>query len=198
MQQKHEQQETGSAYSGCESQDRKVVWPAPGPGRGRAERTPEPGRSFKQAAAPWQQPAEEEPLRPRVSRSRSRSKNIMERARSFERAAAETVVSRPASRASHRSPSGPRAGGEDWAGAGLERPASRTDVDSRRFGEIGRVAVADWEQRIRGGVESAAVPRTPPPRRRELPARREERGGVETPEPPPPPARTTYPPQPLR
>ena len=30
----------------------------------------------------------------------------------------------------------------------VDRPASRTDVDSRRFGEIGRLNTRDWEERI--------------------------------------------------
>merc|ERR1712223_1649574 len=76
----------------------------------------------------------------------------------------------------------------------LERPASRTDVDSRRFEDIGKVHKTDWEQRIRGSVESLPT-RTPPPRRREINMKRP--ADTSTPEPPPPPTRATYPPNSL-
>merc|ERR1719150_1763662 len=119
----------------------------------------------------------------------------MERARSFERAAAET--SRPASRAGQRSPSAHRAQLEDAWLSQVERPPSRTDVDSRRFEDIGRVAKTEWEQRIRGSVERESLPtRTPPPRRREISMKRA--GDTSTPEPPPPPTRMTYPPNTIR
>ena len=119
----------------------------------------------------------------------------MERARSFERAAAET--SRPASRSgsNQRSPSNNRAQMEDSWLSQLERPASRTDVDSRRFEDIGKVHKTDWEQRIRGSVESLPT-RTPPPRRREINMKRP--ADTSTPEPPPPPTRATYPPNSIR
>merc|ERR1712121_608609 len=102
----------------------------------------------------------------RVSRSRSRPKNILDRARSFERAAAES--SRPGSRngSHHRSPSANRGQMEEMWMNQLERPGSRTDVDSRRFDEIGRVQTSDWEHRIKGSMESIPT-RTPPVRRRE-------------------------------
>lgn len=168
----------------------------------------------------------------RIARSRSRSKNIMERARSFERAA-EEVVSRPGSRAGsgyrHRSPSlGNKSGQGDESWINLhERPASRTDVDTRRFADIGRVNTMDWEQKINGSSENIVVGRTPPPKRRELKApctpqmtKRDiahatcgtiEKGSwppvqmedervlaTKTPEPPPPPTRCTYPPNSLK
>jgi len=76
----------------------------------------------------------------------------------------------------------------------LERPASRTDVDSRRFEEIGKVQTNDWEQRIRGSMESLPT-KTPPPKRRELKRNIESDRAVNTgtPEPPPPPTRGNYP-----
>merc|ERR1711892_725487 len=91
----------------------------------------------------------------RISRSNSRSKNIMDRARSFERAAADS------------------------------RGNSRPDVDSRRFGEIGKVLTSDWEERIKGSTENLPT-RTPPLKRRELNMKRNpdlERGlDTKTPE----------------
>jgi len=169
----------------------------------------------------------------RIARSRSRSKNIMERARSFERAV-EEVVSRPGSRAGsgyrHRSPSlgnkSQGAGDESWINL-QERPASRTDVDTRRFADIGRVNTMDWEQKINGSTENIVVGRTPPPKRRELkapapppmtkrknahatcgtidkgswpPVQMEDERvlATKTPEPPPPPTRCTYPPNSLK
>merc|ERR1719308_676235 len=83
----------------------------------------------------------------------------------------------------------------------LERPSSRTDVDSRRFGEIGRVQTAEWEGRIKGSTENLPT-RTPPPKRKELNMKRNpdlERGfDTKTPEPPPPPTRMTYPPNTIK
>jgi len=83
----------------------------------------------------------------------------------------------------------------------MERPGSRTDVDSRRFGEIGRVQTAEWEGRIRGSTENLPT-RTPPLKRRELNMKRNpdlDRGlDTKTPEPPPPPTRMTYPPNTIR
>ncbi len=85
-----------------------------------------------------------------------------------------------------------------------DRPASRTDVDSRRFVEIGRLSTRDWEERIQqqGSTENLNAFRTPPPRRRELSLSHataaavagngeeqqagQQRRGVRTPEPPPP------------
>ena len=196
-------------------QGRKVVWPAQGSQRlhqaGTVETVKTFQHAFKQASLAssqqeqqppphhWLQHQEEpQPVRPaggRVSRSNSRSRNIMERARSFERAAAET--SRPASRAGQRSPSAHRAQLEENWLSQVERPPSRTDVDSRRFEDIGRVAKTEWEQRIRGSVERESLPtRTPPPRRREISMKRA--GDTSTPEPPPPPTRMTYPPNTIR
>merc|ERR1719317_1590185 len=83
----------------------------------------------------------------------------------------------------------------------LERPSSRTDVDSRRFGEIGRVQTAEWEGRIKGSTENLPT-RTPPPKRKELNMKRNpdlERGfDTKTPEPLPPPTRMTYPPNTIK
>ena len=138
----------------------------------------------------------------RVSRSRSKSRNIMERAKSFERAAAES--SRPASRngSHHRSPSANKSNMEDMWMSQLERPGSRTDVDSRRFDEIGRVHTTEWEQRIKGSMESLPVTKTPPPKRREINMKRnpdlDRNVETRTPEPPPPPTRMTYPPNTIR
>ena len=141
-----------------------------------------------------QQSNAEDQQQQRISRSRSKSKNIMERARSFERAAAES--SRPGSRnGSHqRSPSANRGQMEEMWMSQLERPASRTDVDSRRFEEIGKVQTNDWEQRIRGSMESLPT-KTPPPKRRELKRNIESDRALNTgtPEPPPPPTRGNYP-----
>ena len=143
----------------------------------------------------------------RISRSNSRSKNIMDRARSFERAAADSRGnSRPASRTGsiasrHRSPSGNRGQVDEMWMNQLERPGSRTDVDSRRFGEIGKVLTSDWEERIKGSTENLPT-RTPPLKRRELNMKRNpdlERGlDTKTPEPPPPPTRMTYPPNTIK
>merc|ERR1711892_1457649 len=143
----------------------------------------------------------------RISRSNSRSKNIMDRARSFERAAADSRGnSRPASRTGsiasrHRSPSGNRGQVDEMWMNQLERPGSRTDVDSRRFGEIGKVLTSDWEERIKGSTENLPT-RTPPLKRRELNMKRNpdlERGlDTKTPGPPRPPTRMTYPPNTIK
>ena len=222
--QKHET-ETSSALSGCDSdQGRLVVWPAQQQQRQRqaADSIKTFQNAFKQATGGQVQTQPQQLDQPhrwlnqgeeagagghRVSRSRSKSKNIMERARSFERAAAES--SRPGSRCgSHqRSPSTHRGQLEEMWMTQCERPASRTDVDSRRFDEIGRVQTTDWEQRIKGSTENLQRTRTPPPppsKRRELSMKRApgdlERGvgGTGTPEPPPPPTRQTYPPPAMR
>merc|ERR1712096_515342 len=95
--------------------------------------------------------------------------NIMDRARSFERAAAESRGnSRPASRTGsiasrHRSPSGNRGQVDEMWMNQMERPGSRTDVDSRRFGEIGKVQTSEWEGRIKGSVENLPTRMTYPP-----------------------------------
>merc|ERR1719499_1182683 len=133
--------------------------------------------------------------------------NIMERARSFERAAAESRGnSRPASRTGsiasrHRSPSGNRGQVEEMWMNQLERPASRTDVDSRRFGEIGKVQTSDWEERIKGSMENVSL-RTPPMKRKEINLKKnhdvERALDTKTPEPPPPPTRMTYPPNSIK
>merc|ERR1712098_111380 len=118
-----------------------------------------------------QQKSSNEGVCNRISRSASRSKNIMDRARSFERGGAEN--SRPGSRAgSVRSSSGHRTAKqqnveEAWVEK-LERPGSRTDVDSRHFHEIGKVSTANWEERIKRGSMETLPTRTPPPRRKEM------------------------------
>merc|ERR1711962_287297 len=214
--------ETSSAYSASDSEHaRKVVWPANQAKvekqAGDASRTFQ--NTFKQSTSQadqqhkWLNMNENEEVEKktafemrqssyRISRSNSRSKNIMERARSFERAAAESRGnSRPASRTGsiggrHRSPSGNRGQVEEMWMNQLERPSSRTDVDSRRFGEIGRVQTAEWEGRIKGSTENLPT-RTPPPKRKELNMKRnpdlERAFDTKTPEPPPPPTRMTYP-----
>jgi len=219
--------ETSSAYSASDSEHaRKVVWPANQAKlekqAGDASRTFQ--NTFKQSTSQadqqhkWLNMNENEEVEKktafemrqsshRISRSNSRSKNIMERARSFERAAAESRGnSRPASRTGsiggrHRSPSGNRGQVEEMWMNQLERPSSRTDVDSRRFGEIGRVQTAEWEGRIKGSTENLPT-RTPPPKRKELNMKRNpdlERGfDTKTPEPPPPPTRMTYPPNTIK
>ena len=151
--------------------------------------------TFKQA-----QQSNEEEMKTgfnRVSRSRSRSKNIMERARSFERTAAveSRGNSRPVSRNGsfrNRSPSASRNNIDEMWSNQLERPGSRTDVDSRRFADIGRVNTLDWEERIHGSMDNLPT-KTPPMKRREMNLSRnvEERTmATKTPEPPPPPSRS--------
>merc|ERR1712123_70460 len=219
--------ETSSAYSASDSEHaRKVVWPA---NQTKVEKqTVDTSRTFqntlKQSTAQtdhqhkWLQTSENEDVEKktafemrqsshRISRSNSRSKNIMDRARSFERAAADSRGnSRPASRTGsiasrHRSPSGNRGQVDEMWMNQLERPGSRTDVDSRRFGEIGKVLTSDWEERIKGSTENLPT-RTPPLKRRELNMKRNpdlERGlDTKTPEPPPPPTRMTYPPNTIK
>merc|ERR1712123_197844 len=219
--------ETSSAYSASDSEHaRKVVWPA---NQTKVEKqTVDTSRTFqntfKQSTAQtdhqhkWLQTSENEDVEKktafemrqsshRISRSNSRSKNIMDRARSFERAAADSRGnSRPASRTGsiasrHRSPSGNRGQVDEMWMNQLERPGSRTDVDSRRFGGIGKVLTSDWEERIKGSTENLST-RTPPLKRRELNMKRNpdlERGlDTKTPEPPPPPTRMTYPPNTIK
>merc|ERR1711892_119185 len=222
--------ETSSAYSASDSEHaRKVVWPA---NQSKLEKqTVDTSKTFqnafKQATGQvdqphkWLQKSEHDELEKkiekasfemrqgahRISRSNSRSKNIMDRARSFERAAAESRGnSRPASRTGsiasrHRSPSGNRGQVDEMWMNQMERPGSRTDVDSRRFGEIGKVQTAEWEGRIKGSMENLPT-RTPPPKRREINMKRNpdsDRGlDTKTPEPPPPPTRMTYPPNTIK
>jgi len=203
------QVETSSAYSASDSeQGRRVVWP-------QVRQTCQPqsqtsGKTFqgtfKQSQEATRNHQGEQPHKwlvqsgteemerkagQRISRSHSRSKNIMERARSFERGQADSRGnSRPQSRAG--STHGRREGlEENWVRDVEGRPQSRTDVDSRRFGEMGRVSTSDWENRIRGSTECLAS-KTPPPRRKEMNLGREE--VLRTPEPPPPPARLVHPP----
>merc|ERR1739838_364320 len=81
----------------------------------------------------------------------------------------------------------------------MERPGSRTDVDSRRFGEIGKVQTAEWEGRIKGSMENLPT-RTPPPKRREINMKRnpDSDRGLDTKTPEPPPPRMTYPPNTIK
>jgi len=223
VQHKKHENETSSAYSGYDSdQGRKVIWPAPANGRVSEKQTETIKtfqNTFKQANTvtsgvqqqvdqphKWLQQqnnvSEERGSGQRVSRSRSRSKNILDRARSFERAAAES--SRPGSRngSHHRSPSANRGQMEELWKDVLERPGSRTDVDSRRFDEIGRVQTSDWEMRIKGQSMESLPTKTPPPKRKELNMKRnpdlDRNIETRTPEPPPPPTRMTYPPNTIR
>merc|ERR1712142_218396 len=220
--------ETSSAYSASDSEHgRKVVWPA---NQTKVERhTVDTSKTFQNALKhssghvdqphKWLHMSEHDDTEKkapfemrqqvahRISRSSSRSKNIMERARSFERAAAESRGnSRPASRTGsiasrHRSPSGNRGQVEEMWMNQLERPASRTDVDSRRFGEIGKVQTSDWEERIKGSMENVSL-RTPPMKRKEINLKKnhdvERALDTKTPEPPPPPTRMTYPPNSIK
>ena len=124
----------------------------------------------------------------RLSRSRSRSKNIMERARSFERAAAEAAIgggsagssrapSRQGSsnnipnqlrgRRNRRSPSVGRQMADFWQGEvqNLSRPSSRAGGRER---SVGRVDVSQWEAAASKAKENSVPPKTPPPKRREM------------------------------
>ena len=72
----------------------------------------------------------------------------------------------------------------------IDRPGSRTDVDSRRFMEVGRVNTQCWEDRIHhGSTENIAPPpRTPPPPRKEMNIMKQNRDeDMSTPPPPPVP-----------
>ena len=64
-------------------------------------------------------------------------------------------------------PSGNRGQVEEMWMNKLERPDSRTDVDSGRFGEIGGVQASDWEERIKGSMETVSLG-TPLMERREV------------------------------
>lgn len=95
----------------------------------------------------------------RQSRSRSRSRNIMERARSFERQA-ENQRSRFNGSPSPKVLRSPSLGAfkqnksDSYWQHTLEesqsRPASRTDHESRRWASIGKLDVSNWEQKIKG------------------------------------------------
>merc|ERR1711892_1270025 len=176
--------ETSSAYSASDSEHaRKVVWPA---NQTKVEKqTVDTSRTFQntlmQSTAQtdhqhkWLQTSENGDVEKktafemrqsshRISRSNSRSKNIMDRARSFERAAADSRGnSRPASRTGsiasrHRSPSGNRGQVDEMWMNQLERPGSRTDVDSRRFGEIGKVLTMTLSRRRHGANHEGCWP----------------------------------------
>ena len=125
----------------------------------------------------------------------------MERARSFERGHEaehhQQHTSRPVSRSGsfrNRSSSAARNEMDNNWNQLMERPGSRTDVDSRRFMEVGRVNKQCWESRIQGSTENIP-PRTPPPPRKDMNMIKQCRDEGEeavtagTPEPPPPPAR---------
>ena len=109
----------------------------------------------------------------RVSRSKARSGNIMERARSFERAAAERAnngTSLPSSRRGsisrrRRSPSAGNARTDQYWQQVVDsegsRPPSRQDYEARRG--VGRVNVQSWEDRIRSEASTEKYKlRTPP------------------------------------
>ena len=91
-----------------------------------------------------------------LARSRSRSRQIMERARSFDRLAAETCHSNPGSRPpsrtrGRRSPSFGRQLNEQWQQGSFSRPESRgPDFEPpKRWQSVGRIDTAQWEGRIR-------------------------------------------------
>jgi hypothetical protein len=120
-----------------------------------------------------------------LSRSRSKSKNIMERARSFERAAAEAAIgSNPGSRAPsrqgsfsnvpggqargrRRSPSVGRQLADYWQTEATSRPASRAG----RERSVGRLDTAQWEATVaKAKANPAPPPKTPPQKRRPMKA----------------------------
>ena len=92
----------------------------------------------------------------RMSRSRSRSHQIMERARSFDRLAAETCHSNPGSRPpsrarGRRSPSLGRQLTDYWQQGSSSRPESRGPEfePPKRWQSVGKIDTAQWESRIR-------------------------------------------------
>ena len=132
-----------------------------------------------------------------LSRSRAKSKNIMDRARSFERAG-EAVGSAHSSRApsrqgsssnipmqqlggrgSHRRTRSPSAG-RQIAGFWQTEVANQSRPQSRagRERSVGRVDTSHWEAAMAKAKDQGHPPKTPPQRRRELKA----------PSPAPPPA----------
>ena len=140
----------------------------------------------------------------RQSRSRSRSKNIMERARSFERAAAEAAAGQTSanhsrapsrqgsssnvpqmtrmSRHRQRSPSAGHQMAEFWqheVQATTSRPSSRAG----RERSVGRVDTSQWENQAK--PQGPPPPKTPPQKRKVLKA--------PSPSPPPPPIATSFP-----
>ena len=125
----------------------------------------------------------------RLSRSRSRSRNIMERARSFERAAAEASGSQPGSRVpsrqgsfsnvpgqfrgrQRRSPSTGRSQlAESWNKSAEENAAgSRPPSRAAREKSVGRIDTTKWEAAMAAAAEQAPPPKTPPVKRRQLKA----------------------------
>jgi len=216
--------ETGSTHSN--ESGKRVVWPANQPKLVKldnasrsthntykqtieqSESQPDPPHKWIHHAATGDEEVPTANSRNRVTRSRSRSKNIMERARSFERTAANGVElrpgnsSRPVSRnGSFRNRSNSASASKNqmddqWA-AQIERPSSRTDVDSRRFADIRRVDTHTWEERIHGGSSENIPLRSAPPRRRQEMSLLGQAGqheddrflSTKTPEPPPPPTR---------
>merc|ERR1712212_552761 len=216
--------ETGSTHSN--ESGKRVVWPAnqlklvklDNTSRSthnsykqtieQSESQPDPPHKWIHHATTGDEEVPTANSRNRVTRSRSRSKNIMERARSFERTAANGVElrpgnsSRPVSRnGSFRNRSNSASASKNqmddqWA-AQIERPSSRTDVDSRRFADIRRVDTHTWEERIHGGSSENIQLRSAPPRRRQEMSLLGQAGqheddrflSTKTPEPPPPPTR---------
>ena len=140
-----------------------------------------------------------------LSRSRSKSKNIMDRARSFERAA-EAVGSAHSSRAPSRQGSSSNIPQQHQVGQGGRGPSHRrtrspsagrqmadfwqTEANSQsrpqsragRERSVGRVDTSHWEAAMAKAKKQGPPPKTPPQRRRELKA--------PSPAPPPPPPQT--------
>lgn len=123
----------------------------------------------------------------RQSRSRSRSKNIMDRARSFERAAAEAAAT-PGSANNSRAPSrqgstsnvpggrmsrprqrSPSAGGrqmaEFWQQEVVQASNSRPSSRAGRERSVGRVDTTPWENTVKPHVLPPPT-KTPPPKRK--------------------------------
>ena len=153
----------------------------------------------------------------RLSRSRSKSKNIMERARSFERAAADAANAGGGSANSSRAPSrqgsssnipnqmrgrrrrSPSAGrqmqmADFWQNEvhqqqNVSRPSSRAGRDR----SVGRVDTSQWEANMEKAKDKSVPPKTPPPKRRQMKPpspcgpRDEDPRSPSPPAPPPPP-----------
>ncbi len=97
-------------------------------------------------------------------RSRSRSHQIMERARSFDRLAAETCHSNPGSRPpsrarGRRSPSFGRQLNDQWQQGSSSRPESRGPEfePPKRWQSVGRIDTAQWESRIRDASPQVSI-----------------------------------------
>ena len=151
----------------------------------------------------------------RLSRSRSKSKNIMERARSFERAAAE-VANGGGSANSSRAPSrqgssnnipnqmrgrrrrSPSAGrqmqmADFWQNEVHQQNVSRPSSRAGRDRSVGRVDTTQWEANMAKAKDKSVPPKTPPPKRRQMKPpspcgpRDEDPRSPSPPAPPPPP-----------